>query len=198
MATKKTTKLSADEKFENTDFDLFKAIEAIDRKDYAWFSKLTEEQRAKFVPYMITHWISAVKSGGTLGAYYVMSVDSNANKHLFNDKIQGHPELQWLMLCAASPGMGKQFHQWIPHLNVKYSKLKEKITKKEVVDYLSKVCGQVDSAELDQASEEYRRQQNFRYRLAQLYPEMKVEDIELLSNTITEKDLEEYEKESGN
>jgi hypothetical protein len=138
MATKKPA-TPQDEKLERQDFDLFKAIDAIDAKNYDWYSLLTEEQKKKFVPYMMTHWVSAIKAKGMLGAYYVMSVDANANKYLFNEVIQGHPELQWLMLCASSPGMGKQFHQWIPHLNVKYSKLKEKITKKEVVDYLSKV-----------------------------------------------------------
>jgi len=53
-----TTKLSPDEKFENVDFDLFKAIDAIDRKDYGWWDTLTEEQTKKFSAYMLLHWIS--------------------------------------------------------------------------------------------------------------------------------------------
>ncbi len=94
MATKKPATPS-DEKLEQQDFDLFKALDAIDAKNYSWFSKLTEEQKKKFVPYMITHWMSAIKAKGMLGAYYVMSTDANANKYLFNEVIQGHPQLQW-------------------------------------------------------------------------------------------------------
>lgn len=200
MATKKATKVVVpkEDKFENVDLDIFKVLESIDKKDYAWFSTLTEEQQKKFVPYMIVHWTSAVKTKGTLGAYYVMSTDANANKYMFNERVQQHPELQWLMLCSSSPGVGKQFHQWIPHLNAKYGLLKDKITKKEVKDYFTKVFAGADSDTLDEYASEYTKQQHHKYRLSKLYPEMKNEDIELLSTMVTEQDLEEYEKASGN
>ena len=54
-------KVSQDEKFENQDFDLFEALAAIDKKDYHWFDNLSEAQQKKFVPYMMLHWVSAVK-----------------------------------------------------------------------------------------------------------------------------------------
>ena len=136
MATRKPA-VPTDEKFENTDLDIFKVLEALDKKDYGFYGRLTEEQQKKFVPYIITHWMSAVSATGVLGAYYTMSTDVNANRHLFNERIMQHPELQWLMLCAASPGMGKQFHQWIPHLNAKFGRLEARASKKDAKEYFA-------------------------------------------------------------
>ena len=128
-------KLSADEKFEKIDFDLFEALTAIDKKDYSYYDRLTPEQQKKFVPFMMLHWISAIKGSEGLSRYYVMSANEYANKYLFNENVIKHPKLQWLMLCSASPGMGKQFHQWIPHIRERVSKLKESPKTKEIKDY---------------------------------------------------------------
>lgn len=196
MATKKTA-TPADEKFTDQDFDLFKAIDAIDAKNYDWFSRLTDEQKKKFVPYMICHWISSVKKSGPVGAYYLMSVDANANKYLFDEKIQNHPELQWKMLCAASPGIGKQFHSWIPHLNNAMCQLLSPATKKEVRDYFQKIY-KLDADTLDELATEFTDTQRHQYTLATMYPNMKLEDIKILGDWVTKQDIKDYEKESGN
>jgi hypothetical protein len=197
MATKKPA-VPQDEKLENQDFDLFKAMEAIDKKDYGYYARLTEEQQKKFVPYMMLHWISAVKAKTPIAAYYLMSVNEVANKHMFNERVQKHPELQWLMLCAASPGIGKQFHQWVPHLSAKIGELREPANKKDVADYFTKIYPGTDKNTISEVSEEFAKQQRHKYRLAQMYPELKVADIETMSTMVTEQDLEEYEKDSGN
>jgi len=193
-----TTKLSPDEKFENVDFDLFKAIDAIDRKDYGWWDTLTEEQTKKFSAYMLLHWISSVKASGAMGAYYIMSTDLNANKHMFNERIQQHPHLQWLMLCSASPGMGKQYHQWIPHLNSKLAELKTKATLKEVRDYFEKVYPTASKEDVKEIAQHWTQEQNHQHRLAELFPDMKIDDIKALSVVVTAEDLDKYEAESGN
>jgi hypothetical protein len=197
MATRKPA-VPQDEKLESQDFDLFKALEAIDRKDYGWWDTLTEDQQRKFVPYMILHWMSAIKSGGMLGAYYVMSTDANANKHMFNERVQGHQKLQWLMLCAASPGMGKQFHQWIPHLNSKLGEFKTEANKKEVKEYFTKVFAGASSNDIDDAATQYVTDQRHKVRIAKLFPEMKITDIEELSKHVTKQDIDDYERECGN
>ena len=96
-------KLSQDEKFEKIDFDLFDALAAIDRKDYSYYDRLTSEQQKKFVPFMLIHWVSAIKGNSELQSYYLQSTEYHANKYLFNESVQKNPKLQWLMLCAASP-----------------------------------------------------------------------------------------------
>jgi uncharacterized protein YeaO (DUF488 family) len=196
MATRKPA-VPLDEKFENVDLDIFKVLEAVDKKDYSWYSKLTEEQQKKFVPYVITHWMSAINATGMLGAYYTMSTDSNANRHLFNERITQHPELQWLMLCAASPGMGKQFHQWIPHLNAKFGELKVKATKKDAKEYFEKIYKGASKEDITLITEAYVTEQNHQYRLSELYPDMKIDDIRALSKIVTSAELDKYEAESG-
>lgn len=192
------SKVSADEKLQNQDFDLFKSIEMVDRKDYSWFDSLTEEQQRKFVPYMMIHWISAVKSKTEISSYYLMSVDSTANKYFFNEMIQKHPKLQWLMLCASSPGIGKQFHQWIPHLSPKISNLKESADKKTVNEYFTKIYPTVDKNELSEISDDFCKHQKHKYRLAKIFPNMKLDDLELLSQVVSSEMIDQYEKESGN
>ena len=197
MTSKQSSKQSADLKFEQQDFDLFRAVEAIDRKDYDYLSTLTEEQQRKFVPYLMLHWISSVKGRDQVSAYYLMNTDASANKHMFNERVQNHPQLQWHMLCAVSPGIGKQFHQWIPHLSNKIGTLKSAATVKEVSDYFGKIYKNADSTTIAECSKQYTAEQNHRYRLAQLYPNMKLEDLTLLGQITNEQELRDYETDLG-
>jgi hypothetical protein len=195
MATKKTP---VEEKFEKQDFDLFDALIALDKKDYSYIDRLTEEQQRKFVPYMMTHWMSQIKANSGLQAYYVRSVDYHANIHLFNENVQKHPKLQWLMLCASSPGLGKQFHQWIPHLSTKVSQLKETPKEKDVKDYFGKVYPKTDDGSLKEISKEFVNEHKKKTYLAKQYPDLKYTDIELLSSLVTEEDIRRDEEDRGN
>jgi len=195
MATKKTP---VEEKFEKQDFDLFDALIALDKKDYSYIDRLTEEQQRKFVPYMMTHWMSQIKANSGLQAYYVRSVDYHANIHLFNENVQKHPKLQWLMLCASSPGLGKQFHQWIPHLSTKVSQLKETPKEKDVKDYFGKVYPKADDGSLQEISKEFVNEHKKKTYLAKQYPDLKYTDIELLSSLVTEEDIRRDEEDRGN
>lgn len=195
MATKSQT--PKEEKFEKQDFDLFEALAALDKKDYSYYDKLSDEQQKKFVPYMMTHWMSAIKASGELGAYYVMSTEYAANKNMFNEYVQKHPKLQWMMLCAASPGIGKQFHQWIPHLSNKVTQLKETPKQKDISDYFTKIYSKVSPTDIQELSLEFVKEQKKKVYLANKFPELKIDDIETLSSLITDKDIEEYEKSHG-
>jgi len=192
------TKTPVDEKFEKVDFDLFDALSAMDKKDYAYYDRLTEEQQKKFVPYMMTHWMSAIKANAGLSSYYLMNTDYTANKHLFNEYVQKHPKLQWLMLCAASPGLGKQFHQWIPHLSGKIAQLKESPKEKDIRDYFTKIYPKASGANLYAISEEFVVSQKKKVYLAKEFPHLKIEDIETLAAITTDKDIAQYEKDHGN
>ena len=196
MATKKQT--PTDEKFEKQDFDLFEALTALDKKDYSYIDKLTEEQQKKFVPYMMTHWMSAVKSSGDIQGYYVRSVDYYANQHLFNEQVQKHPKLQWLMLCASSPGLGKQFHQWIPHLSSKVTQLKETPKEKDVKEYYKKIYPKVSDSDISMISEAFVNEHKKKVYLAKKFPNLKQTDIELLAQLVTDEDIKQYERDYGN
>ena len=191
-------KVQADEKFENQDFDLFQALIAIDKKDYGYYDRLTAEQQKKFVPFMMLHWVSTVNGNKDVQSYYLQSTDYHANKYLFNENVQKHPKLQWLMLCSASPGVGKQFHQWIPHIKDKVSKLKEKPKTKDIKEYFKKIYPKVSDSDLTLLSEGYVDEHRKKMYLASKFPNLKFDEIETLSDLITDQDIEDYEKDWGN
>lgn len=191
-------KLSKDEKFEKVDFDLFEALSALDKKDYGYYDKLTEEQQKKFVPYMMLMWMSAIKGSSALSGYYVMNTEYAANKYFFNENVQKHPKLQWLMLCSASPGLGKQFHQWIPHISNSVSKLKTSAKLKEIKEYYSKIYPKTDNKTLHEFSEAFVTDHKRKVYLAEVFPNLKIDDIEVLNQLITDQDIEQYERDRGN
>ncbi|NBO22441.1 hypothetical protein EBU94_03745 [bacterium] len=193
----KKTNIPVDEKFDKQDFDLFDAISAIDKKDYGYYDRLTEEQKRKFIPFMLIHWISAVKGNSDVQGYYLLSTNHHANKYLFNEQIMKNPKLQWLMLCASSPGIGKQFHQYIPHIKDKVAKLREEAKEKDIQEYFKKIY-KTDESTLKEMSELYVKNQKRKVYLANKFPHLKIDDIELLNDLITDSDVEKYERDSGN
>jgi hypothetical protein len=194
----KKTKTSSDEKLDKQDFVLFEALSALDNKDYAYFDSLSEEQKRKFVPFMLTHWMSAIKASKGLQEYYLRSTDHHANKYLLHESIQKHPKLQWQMLCASSPGMGKQFHQWIPHLSAKVTTLRDTPNSKDLREYFSKIYPKTDVDMIREVSDAYIQDHKKKVYLAKIYPNLKFTDIETLSQIVTDEDIKQYEKDSGN
>ena len=197
MATKKPS-VPTDEKLEDQDLNIFDVLAALDRKDYGYYDRLSEAQQKKFVPYLIIQWMSAVQASSEVQGYYVMSTEYNANKYLFNENIQKHSKLQWLMLCAASPGIGKQFHKWIPNIKEKVSLLREPAKIAEIKEYYKKIYPKADTSDIAAVSEAYVHDQKRKLKLASLFPNMKLEDIEALNQVITDEDIKQYEKDLGN
>lgn len=191
-------KVAASEKFEKTDFDLFEALAALDKKDYAYFDRLTVDQQRKFVPYMMLHWMSAIKGSSDIQGYYLRSVDYHANTYMFNELVSKHPKLQWLMLCASSPDMGKQFHQWIPNISPSVSKLKAPAKSKEVKDYYTKIYPKVDTLTIQELTTAFVDDQKRKMYLSEIYPNLKISDIEILNQLVTDNDIRQYEKDRGN
>ena len=198
MATKKATKVvvPADEKLDNQDLNIFDVLAALDKKDYGYYDRLSDDQKKKFAPYIIVQWMSAIKGNAGLSSYYLMNTDYTANKHFFT--VQQHPKLQWLMLCAASPGMGKQFHQWIPSISQKVAKLEVSPKLKDIKDYYKKIYPKAASDDIDAVSEAFVESHKKKMYLSELYPDMKLSDIEMLSETVTDEQIKQYEKDRGN
>ena len=191
-------KTSTDEKFTDIDFPLFDALAALDKKDYEFFDQLTVEQQKGFSPFMLLHWLSVVSGIPDLQRYYLLSTDYAANQHIFHENVIKHNKLQWLLLCAVSPNMGKQFHKWIPHIKRNYTLLTEEAKTKDIQDYFSKVYPKTDKEILSELSKEYTRIQKRKFKLAQLFPNLKVSDIDALNEVVTDEQIIEYEKDCGN
>ena len=191
-------KVDKSDKFSDHDFVLFDALAALDRKDYGWYDKLNEVQQRKFVPFMLVAWLSAIKGTKKMHAYYLQSVDYYANKHLLHEVIRKHPKLQWLMLCAASPGKGGQFHQWIPSIKHKVSTLREFAKTNDIRDYYAKIYPKVNADTIKEITDAFMQEHKKKMYLAEIYPTMKLDDIEILQQFVTDSDIEKYEKARGN
>jgi uracil phosphoribosyltransferase len=102
------------------------------------------------------------------------------------------------MLCSASPGMGKQFHQWIPHIRERISKLKESPKTKEIKDYYKKIYPKSSDSDLNLVTDVFVDNHRKKMYIAAKFPEMKFDEIELLSEIITDEDIKKYEEAFGN
>jgi len=191
-------KVAIDEKFEKQDVDLFDMLAAIDKKDYGYYDRLTPEQQKKFVPFMMIQWISAIKGNSDLQNYYLSSTEYHANKYFFNENVYKHPKLQWLMLCASSPGLGKQFHQWIPNISQKVAKLEAPAKLKDIKEYYKKIYPKADISDIDEVSKAYVDSHKRKRRLAELFPQLKQSDIEILKEITSDEQFAEYERDIGN
>jgi len=142
--------------------DLFNEIlPAIDRKDYDFYDRLTDEQKKEIQPLLLLRWGASIDiNDPILLHYYLASFNHHANKNFFN--LYKHPKLQWLMIAASSPNLGKYRRKWL-------GKKKTKDPKDEI-----------------------------KKQLASIYPTYKEDDIEVLSNFVTKKELKQYDKDRGN
>jgi hypothetical protein len=192
------TKTPTDEKFEKIDFDLFEALSAIDRKDYSYYDRLTEEQQQKFNPYMLIIFMSSVTGRTELQQYHLLSTNECSNKYMFDERIQDHPKLQWMMLCASGLGKGKQFHNYIPSIKDNVASLKEKANIKDIKEYYKKIYKNASDQDITEIASTYVELQNKKYLLARKFPDLKIEDINTLSQIVTDDDILKYETESGN
>ena len=192
------TKLSADEKFEQVEFSLFDAIAACDRKDYDYWDKLTLEQQKKFHPYVMLTFLSSANGSRANQEFHVLSVNEVANKHILSETIHKHPKLQFLMLCASSLGKGKQYHSWVPSLRPKVTKLQEVATIKEISEFYTKLYPKADSSLIDEIAEEYVKQHKRKVYLAEEYPHLKIDEIELLNEMISDEEISQRERDKGN
>ncbi len=92
---------------------LSRVLAAIDQKDYDFYDRLDPEQQKQISPFLLNRYTSIVKGEADLHAYYLMATNQRVNVNYFS--LSKHPKLIWQLLCACSPGMGKQFHQWVGH-----------------------------------------------------------------------------------
>lgn len=186
-----------DLKFEQQDVDLFALLAAIDKKDYGYYSRLNDTQQKKVSLYILLKWISSVRGKGSVQQYYLYSVNYHANTYFFDPAIIKHPELQWMMLCAASPGMGSVRHEYIPQIKEKVTSLQDAATLTEIKTYFRKIYSKISDSDVMELSAEYVREQNKKALLAKAFPTLKITDIETLSAVITDDQLENFKSARG-
>ena len=84
---------------------------AFDRKDRAYYDKVTDEQKKKFSTFLMLKYGPSVSGNSDMQAYYLMATNERVNKNFFD--LNKHTKLQWLLCTTVSPNMGKQNHYWL-------------------------------------------------------------------------------------
>jgi SpoVK/Ycf46/Vps4 family AAA+-type ATPase len=102
------------------------------------------------------------------------------------------------MLCAASPKVGKVYHKWIPKISEKVALLKENAKLSDIKEYYQKIYPKANSEDIEEVSKEFVAVQKKKVALAKIYPTLKLDEIELLSTIVTDNDINQHERDSGN
>ena len=96
---------------------LKEVLGAIDRRDRAWYSKLTDDKKKSVSMWMMMRYASSAQ--GSSAAHYLFMVNELVNCN-FSD-VSKHPELQWLLLSACGTGRA-EFHPYIKPPNTRKKK----------------------------------------------------------------------------
>lgn len=92
--------------------DIFKLLKAVDRRDFKFYSNLTDEEKKGFAGIVAMRWLSVSSDADKELCQYYIGAANEANQHFWNADIIKHPELQYLTLSIV--GMNKKTkHQWI-------------------------------------------------------------------------------------
>jgi hypothetical protein len=109
MATKKTT--AKDTAPKERKLDIFREVlPAIDRRDMTFWSRMTDEQKKEFGPWLIQRWTASAEGSPGVQEYFVQAANERVNINM--KELKDHPELQWMLL--ASCGIKKAYRRsWI-------------------------------------------------------------------------------------
>lgn len=92
-------------------FPIFEALTAMDKKDYTWFNKQTEEAKKAFAAPVFLRWASAIEQDGLAGAYTLIAINKNLNIG-FWDILNQDPELVYILAASCGTKLNKK-HCWI-------------------------------------------------------------------------------------
>lgn len=101
---------------------LKESLGAMDRKDFDWFSNLSEEKKKQWSSWLFLRYASSAK--GKDKEDVLLNTNEFVNKY-YKDLFK-YPELMWKLFCLTSTGKN-QFHEYIkpPNSKVKTDKISQ-------------------------------------------------------------------------
>jgi hypothetical protein len=112
----------------NKFLDIKSMMSAVDTRDKTWYSRLSDEDKKLYSPYMTMKWTASVEhKEKAIHEFTLEEVNENVNKHLWTLS-KNHKALLW-RLTAMCGSTFKLFHKWI---YPKKSKTSEKSKMKEL------------------------------------------------------------------
>lgn len=99
--------------------ELSRVLNALDTGNRDFYNKLTSEEKKAYTPLILMRYMSSLGDQSRNKEYAIIATNDLVNIGFW--QLSKYPDLQHLLLCAASLG-SKQYHQWIP---VKNNRTKE-------------------------------------------------------------------------
>lgn len=90
---------------------LSEMLTALDMRDKLWYSRLSEEQKKEFSPWLVMRYASSVQGPVHMEDHYLTITNQLCNVN-FSSLGKEHDELHWLCLQAVGVGK-KQMHPFI-------------------------------------------------------------------------------------
>jgi len=84
-------------------------LKAIDTNDFDFYSRLDDDQKKAFSPWLAMRYASSAK--GTAAYHYLLMVNDIVNVEF--STLKKHPELQWKLLAVCGQGT-TAFHPYVP------------------------------------------------------------------------------------
>jgi hypothetical protein len=91
--------------------DIKRELAAVDTRDYDFYSKLTDEEKKAFTPFVLMRYTSSVKGDVDLHEWFIDRTNERVNKNHW-DLSKDHKELLW-KLCATVGTGDKFYHQYL-------------------------------------------------------------------------------------
>ena len=84
--------------------DIKRLMRAVDSRDKQWYSKLTDDEKKMYSPYMTLKWTASVEhKERTVKEFYIEEANENLNKHLWTLS-KNHKGLLWRLtaMCGST------------------------------------------------------------------------------------------------
>lgn len=136
--------------------DIFRVLNAVDRRDKTFYDNLTDDERKAFSPYVMLRWVSSVNSNKILEQWYVEETNRMVNINYFT--LAKHPKFMWMMYSQVGSTQRVK-HEYIAKTTTKKDKRLEALmelypsVKQQDLKLLLEVC---NSNEIETIIEEYK------------------------------------------
>lgn len=102
---------------------LHEMLLALDRRDRGWYSRLSDEQKKAFSPWLTMRYASSVQDNPVLEEHYLLHTNAFCNRNFSAISVKEHAELHWLTMQTAGVGR-KMLHPFIkPPKGIKKNKI---------------------------------------------------------------------------
>lgn len=75
--------------------DIFRVLNAVDRRDKSFYDSLSDEEKKAFSPYVMLRWVSTVEGNPVLEQWYIEETNRMVNIDYFT--LAKHPKFLWLL-----------------------------------------------------------------------------------------------------